>query len=188
MSKRDEILDVAQTLIQQRGFNGFSYADIAEQVGIRKASIHHHFPNKLDLAMALITNYTEQVKAIMQRFSQQESSAEGRLRAYIDLYVQTLAANRVCMGGMLASDIYTLDDSVRPALIAFFDAGREWLVEVLTAGQKAGEIRNDQSPHAQADTVLSSLQGGLMLARSHNDPSLLKNTADILITNLRPLH
>ena len=53
------ILDAAQVLVQEVGFNGFSYAHIAEKVGIRTASIHYHFPNKEDLGEALITRYTE---------------------------------------------------------------------------------------------------------------------------------
>lgn len=187
MNKRNDILDVAQRLLQQRGFNGFSYADIAAEVGIRKASIHHHFPNKIDLAKALLQSYTDQVTWLLQDFMQNRSSAQDRLAGYINLYSETLAANRVCLGGMLASDIHTLDISLKPELIAFFSASRTWLVEVLEQGQINGEIRSDQPPAMQADLVLAGLQGALMLARSHEDELIFTNTAEALIANLRPL-
>ncbi|HJT14927.1 MAG TPA: helix-turn-helix domain-containing protein, partial [Dongiaceae bacterium] len=54
---RARILDVAQGLIQQRGYNGFSYRDIADEVGIRAPTIHYYFPAKADLAAALVDRY-----------------------------------------------------------------------------------------------------------------------------------
>lgn len=62
--KKNEILDCAQTLIQKRGYNGFSYADISSTVGIRKASIHHHFSTKVDLAVAVVERYRAILSAV----------------------------------------------------------------------------------------------------------------------------
>src|SRR5438552_9052482 len=102
---RDEILDVAQRLIQARGFSGFSYADIATKVGIRKASIHHHFPTKGALGTKLMVRYRRVFGEALARIDAADVDARARLRHYAELFADVLRdGHRMCMCGMLAAD------------------------------------------------------------------------------------
>src|SRR5262245_51674174 len=107
--RKEEILDCAQSLIQTRGYNGFSYADISGRVGIRKASIHHHFPTKVDLAVAVIARYSAAFNNCLSNINAQENWMS-KIRLYAELYREALDEDKLCLCGMLASDMETLPD------------------------------------------------------------------------------
>ncbi len=134
MEMKEKILTCAQQLVQQRGFNGFSYADIAKEVGIRKASLHHHFPTKTDLGLSLLKVYSEQLNNALINISSSPISANEKLLAYIALYRGSLEAERMCLGGMLATEAMTLDPIMLPSLKQFFTRNTEWLTEILLEG------------------------------------------------------
>lgn len=184
MEMRDQILASAQRLVQQRGFNGFSYADIAEEVGIRKASLHHYFPTKTDLAQTLIEVYSAQLEAELLRISSESSTADAKLRAYAAVYRSTLQAERMCLGGMLATEALTLDPVLLPSLKHFFARNTEWLTEVLTAGKSQKRFALTGSAAEHARILLSALQGALMIARATGDHRAFDKTAALLISGL----
>ena len=62
LGTREALIRTAEQLMRTRGYSAFSYADLSESVGIRKASIHHHFPTKEDLGKALVEEYIERVR------------------------------------------------------------------------------------------------------------------------------
>ena len=184
MEMKEQILASAQRLVQQRGFNGFSYADIAAEVGIRKASLHHHFPSKTDLGLALIEDYAAQVDSARARISGLGQPADAMLRAYVALFRGTLDAERMCMGGMLASEWMTLDASMLPALKRFFARNTEWLTEILAGGvtQKQFVLNGSAADHARV--FLATLQGALLIARATGDHDGFDRTAALLISGL----
>ena len=94
--------------MQTRGFNGFSYADIAAEVGISKASLHYHFATKAELGRALIERYSERFDRALRTIERERAAAPARLRAYVKLYAQVLADERMCLCGMLAAEYATL--------------------------------------------------------------------------------
>ena len=98
------ILDIAERLVQSRGYNAFSYADVAHAVGIRKASLHYHFATKADLGQALVARYRRAFLEALQGIEAREAAAPGRLRDYVALYGAVLRRKRMCMCGMLATD------------------------------------------------------------------------------------
>lgn len=184
MEMKEQILASAQRLVQQRGFNGFSYADIAAEVGIRKASLHHHFPSKTDLGVALIEEYSAQVDGARTRISGLGLLADAKLRAYVALFRATLDSERMCMGGMLASEWMTLDASMLPALKRFFARNTEWLTEILAGGvtQKQLELSGSAADHARV--FLATLQGALLIARATGDYDGFDRSAALLISGL----
>src|SRR3954453_22798953 len=98
------ILDVAERLAQVRGFNGFSYADIATELGITKAALHYHFAGKADLGEAIVSRYADrfgQALAALDAISPEPTAAD-KLRGYADLYLGVLRDQRMCLCGMLA--------------------------------------------------------------------------------------
>jgi TetR/AcrR family transcriptional regulator, transcriptional repressor for nem operon len=184
MDMRDQILTSAQRLVQQRGFNGFSYADIAVEVGIRKASLHHHFPTKTDLGLALIEVYSRQLDSMLLNISSSFSPANEKLEAYIALYRGTLEAERMCLGGMLASEALTLDAAMLPSLKHFFIRNTEWLTEILAEGESRQFFMLSGSSVDHARMLLSALQGALLIARATGDHEAFEQTASTLMTGL----
>src|SRR5580698_7590129 len=92
----DKVLDVAERLVQTRGFNGFSYADIAEELRITKASLHYHFATKAELGSQLIARYERNFLAALQRIQSEPLDAPGKLRAYVEIYSGVLKKDRMC--------------------------------------------------------------------------------------------
>src|SRR5579863_7985682 len=104
----ERILDVAERLVQTRGFNGFSYADIAEELKITKASLHYHFATKAELGRRLIERYEANFKKALDQIRLERLDAPSALRRYVELYVSVLRHGRMCLCGMLAADFATL--------------------------------------------------------------------------------
>ncbi|PPD22715.1 MAG: TetR family transcriptional regulator [Methylomonas sp.] len=179
MEMKERILTSAQRLVQQRGFNGFSYADIAKEVGIRKASLHHHFPSKTDLGVALIQSYTVQLSNALAGINSSQLAPQDKLAAYIDIYRNALSADCMCLGGMLATEALTLDSSMLPSLKRFFELNVSWLANVLTEGS-LHEFKLTNSPEQHARAILSALQGALLIARASGDHAGFEQTGEIL--------
>lgn len=165
----ERILDIAERLVQSRGFAGFSYADIARPLGIRKASIHHHFPTKDDLGLALVRRYHTAFARTLADIDL-EADPRRKLERYARLYRDVLAdGNRMCLCGMLAADSTLLPEGTRRELRSFFDANEAWLAHVLAAGARAGVLQFDGTPESQAWTIVTGLEGAMLVARSYAD-------------------
>src|SRR5262245_53581635 len=152
------ILDVAENLVQQRGFNAFSYADVAEAVGIRKASLHHHFATKGDLGLALVARYRSAFLDALRAIESDSEVALERLERYAELYGSTLRRKRMCMCGMLATDAATLPRAMRDSVAEFFAENVAWLARILDQGRRRGELRFDGTPRAMATFFVGSLE------------------------------
>jgi TetR/AcrR family transcriptional regulator, transcriptional repressor for nem operon len=163
------ILDVAEKLAQTRGFNGFSYADIAEQLLVTKASLHYHFPSKERLGCALIERYALTFDAALAAADRECETAREKLRRYAELYAAVIRENRICLCGMLAAEYATLPESMQRALRSFFDSNERWLTIVLGAGRRSGELSFDEPPRDRARLLVAVLEGALMLARTYSD-------------------
>src|SRR5438067_4153523 len=118
-STRSQILDVAERLVQTRGFNDFSYADIAAELSVTTAALHYHFRSKAALGDALIERYADRFFAELQRISATTADAHDRIEQYIGLYRDVLAAGRMCLCGVLAAEYQTLPESMRIAVGRF---------------------------------------------------------------------
>ena len=178
------ILDVAERLVQTRGFNGFSYADIAEALEVTKASLHYHFPTKGDLGKRLIERYEESFLAALKGIDSAGAGARDKLKRYIRIYADVLRDNRMCLCGMLASDYATLPKPMKEEVKHFFDENEQWLAAVLDAGRKAGNLEFKGSALEVARAMVGSLEGAMMLARSYGEVSRFDTAAERLIAAL----
>ena len=125
------ILDVAERLVQVRGFNGFSYADVAAKLQITRAALHYHFASKADLGEALIARYVGRFADALASVDASGDGARAKLAAYADLYLQVLRSRKMCLCGMLAAEYQTLPQPMKDAVISFFDHNETWLEGVL---------------------------------------------------------
>lgn len=178
------ILDVAERLVQLRGFNGFSYADIAAELGVTKASLHYHFPGKAELGEALITRYAHRFAEALKTIDGDGGDVHAKLAAYAALYASVLREQRMCLCGMLAADYDTLPPAMRDAVIRFFDENEAWLERVLGEGQAQGALRFSGRARDQAQLIISALEGAMLVARPYADPERFQATARRLLATL----
>jgi TetR/AcrR family transcriptional regulator, transcriptional repressor for nem operon len=184
----DRILDLAERLVQTRGFNGFSYADIASELGLTKASLHYHFPTKADLGLRLIERYSAAFMAALTAVDATGIDAREKLRTYADIYSGVLRDNRMCLCGMLAADYATLPDSMKVAVTQFFDMNERWLASVLDQGRSTGDLHFTGEPLEVARLLVSSLEGAMLVARSFGDVSRFQSITERLLGDLWPAH
>lgn len=179
-----QILDAAQDLVQTRGFNAFSYADIARVMNVTKASLHYHFPSKADLGHSLIARYEDRFLQALDAIDAQGGTMTERLHAFVGIYADVLAASHMCLCGMLAAEFETLPPPMQSALDHYFEATETWLEAVLEKGRRDGGFRFDEPPREVAQFVISTLEGAMMLARSHGSPDRFRTAARRLVTGL----
>lgn len=182
----DRILDTAERLVQLRGFNAFSYADVAAAVGIRKASLHYHFATKADLGLALVARYRLNFLDALGAIEADAPSANARLSRYAALYGSVLRKKRMCMCGMLATDAATLPKPMRESVALFFHENVGWLTRILDQGRKGGELRYDGTPAATAAFFVSSLEGAMLFAHGSGRPDSFDAAARRLLATVQP--
>lgn len=179
-----KILDVAEELVQTRGLNAMSYADISSRVGITNASLHYHFPAKADLAVALITRYSERFFAALDHIERTDEDVADRLRAYVAIYGAVLAQGRMCLCGMLASDFETLPPGVQEGVSEFFERSYTWLERVIDAGVAKGRLPATPSSYATAQSLVAGLEGAMLVSRPSVETGRFDRIADALLASL----
>jgi TetR/AcrR family transcriptional regulator, transcriptional repressor for nem operon len=178
------ILDVAERLVQTRGFNGFSYADIASELGISKAGLHYHFPGKAELGEALIGRYAARFAEALEAIDAHGGDAPAKLEAYAGIYADVLRDRRMCLCGMLAAEYETLPEPMREAIVGFFDESEGWLAGVLEQGREEGTLRLAGSASDAADAIVGGLEGALLVARPYGDLARFRAAASRLLSSL----
>lgn len=179
-----KILDVAERLVQSRGFNGFSYADVAPELGITKASLHYHFRGKAELGTALISRYADRFADALQEIDREGGDARRRLDSYAGLYARVLRDKRMCLCGMLAAEYETLPPQMRTAVVRFFEHSEAWLSRVLEQGRAAGELDFQGAAAEQAQLIVGALEGSMLVARPYEDPDRFEHSAKRLVNSL----
>lgn len=162
----ERVVDVAQDLIQQHGYNGFSYDDISRVVGIKKPSIHHHFPTKLELVAVVVQRYTHRFGEQLAAISARNLSHARCLEAYAALFEATYKRDRrVCICGMLGAESDGLPTEVADEVQRFFKMNVDWLTQIFRDGQKAGAIQNVTAAKSLAMIFLCTLEGAMVVGR-----------------------
>ncbi len=177
----ERILDIAEHLIQTRGFNGFSYADIAAELKITKASLHYHFQTKTRLGESLVDRYHGNFLQLLADIDKRHEHALDKLRAYAKIYTKVLEAGRLCLCGMLASDYATLPESLQERVRHFFEANELWLKNVLANGREKNEIAFASKPLDAARYVIGTLEGAMLIARTLEDPGRFRSSIAVLL-------
>lgn len=167
---RDAILSSAEARMRRGGFHGFSFRDLAADVGIKSASVHYHFPTKADLGVSLMRSYQEQMLAAFGD-AEDDRTLTDKLGAVRDAYRRKLSKAGICLCGILAAEHAGLPEPVREALKDYLVACRYWLISAF-AGSRAGE------PEKRALVFSSALQGGLLMSHAMGDPKLFNQVTD----------
>lgn len=185
-STSDAILDCARNLIVTAGYNGFSYADIAATVGIRKASIHHHFPSKADLVRTLVATYREGAAAAMASLDREVPSPLDQLRFYLG-YWETCIADAtapICVCALLAAELPALPEAIGLEIRAHFRGLSAWLATVIERGAQQGVIRLSGTAGAEAELFMATVHGAMLSARAYGDATIFTVITGPLLARL----
>jgi TetR/AcrR family transcriptional regulator, transcriptional repressor for nem operon len=178
----EQILDLAETLIQTRGYSAFSYQDIADSLGIRKASIHYHFASKADLGVAVVDRYIERFGAALVGIAADDKqSSMAMLDFYVQPYLQFASTpDRVCLSGALAGEMMALPPEVRARVDHFFKTHQVWLTKILKRGVARGEFRLTAPAPKVARFIFGALQGALLVKRTTGDLSQINDVINVM--------
>jgi TetR/AcrR family transcriptional regulator, transcriptional repressor for nem operon len=180
----DKILDVAEQLAQTRGFNGFSYADIAAKLNVTKASLHYHFRSKADLGRALIARYHVVFERALAVIAHGPGDARAKLLRYVELYYDVIVSDRMCLCGMLAAEYATLPVPMQAELRLFFDANERWLSARLDEGRRAGKLAFREPAKERARLLVGALEGAMLVARVYDDGTRFRAAALAAVADL----
>jgi TetR/AcrR family transcriptional repressor of nem operon len=170
MSKSEDILAAARRSAQAHGYGGLNFRDLAEEVGIRAASIYHHFPSKADLGAAVARRYWQDTAADLEALSQECADPKAALAAYPRIFRRSLECeNRLCLGSFMSAEYDDLPDPVKTEVQTFADVNVAWLAEQLA---KAGIARSDGAEQDRAKAIFASVAGAQLMARSRCDLAL----------------
>jgi len=190
VSTAARIIDEGRRLIMTRGYNGFSYADVAAAIGIRKASIHHHFPGKNDLAVAVVGQSRTVIAAQVGQLADTGLDAVGQLRAYAGYWERCIADDSApfCVAAMLAAELPSLPADVADAVRAHFAELSGWLAHLLAMGARQGTVTLVGAPADEADAFLSAIYGAMLSARAFGDPGRFVSITETLLGRMVRLH
>ncbi len=186
----DQILVCARSLIVSGGYHGFSYADIAEVVGIRKASIHHHFPSKVDLVRTLVNRYRRDAETSVANMERNVPDPLEQLRAYVDYWRACIAdASRpFCVCALLAAELPTLPPDVALEVRAYFRLLSAWLTSALERGVQQGNVTLSNPPRIEAEIFMAGVHGAMLSARAYGDPEMFGLITTPLLERLSARH
>lgn len=167
-NRKDQILTVALELLQTKGYESFSYQDLSEQLGITKASIHHHFPKKSDLGVALC----ESIHLWHQREYQKALAVEGSNLDKLDFYINTSVRkacgdDMLCPVSSLQADVATLPEEMLHAVKRIDELEIDFMQHLIEAGRASGEFNFAGSSRAQAMLSVITYKGAIQYARLH---------------------
>jgi len=181
---RARLLAEAEVLLRTKGYAGFSYADLADRIAIRKASIHHHFPTKEALVTTLVDEYLAKFVATLADITATHADPRDRLRAYARLFFDGIERGLLPLCGALAAERAALPDAMRTVIQHFFQLHLDWLVEQIDAG-KAGGVFDPQADALEtAHLLLGALEGGSFVAWALDDTRTMLRAFDAALLTL----
>lgn len=178
---RTALLDVAEHAARAQGFDGFSYADLATSVGIRKASIHYHFPTKAALSTALMDRYHHKLEQALDQIAADNQTAAGRLRALITLYRDALNNGKtLCLCVSLISSRESLTEEVIAKIRAFRAMMVTHIEDIFELAAQDGSISGRANTRSEARATLALLEGAHLSARAEENIETFDQAVDIL--------
>jgi TetR/AcrR family transcriptional repressor of nem operon len=182
----ERIMHVAHRLIVERGFSAFSYADIAEAIEIRKASIHHHFPTKTALVVAVLQRHRSRMQEAHAGLDEHVSSPVDRLKKYMD-YWEACIRNMTepfCIAALLGAELPSLPVEVQAEVGKHFISLRQWIAKTLKDGVKQKTIKLQATTDVEAEMLMAAVHGGMISARVNGSSAIFKQVTTNAIQRL----
>lgn len=182
---RGTLVDLAEKAMRARGYDGFSYADIAREAGISKASIHHHFPAKADLGLAVLDHYCDRLAHVFDEILVSSRSGAQALGEVIRRYREALHdGSSMCLCAALAAESAVIARPMLDILDRANDMVAERIAQILLLGRRDRSIAVAGDPQQEAIAILAQLQGAQLLARAAGDPARFDDAVTTLVARL----
>jgi TetR/AcrR family transcriptional repressor of nem operon len=178
-SVREQLLEHTLVLIRRRGYNGFSYRDLAELVGVKTSSIHYYFPTKEDLVLEAVRVYSDRMSTMMRGIDPALPPVE-QATLYLKPVRETCGSDLICLCGMLATEALCLPEPVHKLLQAFYVMHEKWLTALLERAEKMREHAYPVPPAQLAQVIFGAIQSGMIAARLFGDRERINAAADTL--------
>lgn len=189
MDTATALLDTAENLARKRGFDAFSFADLATATGIRKASVHYHFPTKAELARMLITRYSGRFFGALEDLAATAPTAQARMEGLIGLYRGALEGGQsMCLCVSFSSSVSSLPDEVQTSIEDFRKHTTDWIAQAFALAQKDGSLLVTRSPESEAATAFALLEGAQIAAHAARDVSIFDLAVGHLIETPQGVH
>jgi TetR/AcrR family transcriptional regulator, transcriptional repressor for nem operon len=175
------IMDAALDLIRRRGANAMSYQDVSEMVGIRKASIHHHFPAKDDLISAVVDRHADYAYGLMDEIFASKLDAAAKLRKFAAHFEEMLSegkGDKVCIFGVLGAELVSLGSPAAGRLRRVYEEIEARLARVIEEGRERGQLHFKGDSKRAAAMFFALLEGAMLIARADGGPKRLHAVAE----------
>jgi TetR/AcrR family transcriptional repressor of nem operon len=181
------IRETAHDLIAERGYFGFSYADIAEAVGIRKASIHHHFPSKVDLVVATLKEHRAKLVEAAGGLDHNVADPLQRMKLYVQHWAECVRSNNrpICIAALLSAELPTLPKEIQVEVQLHFEYLVSWVKGTLKEGASRGNIRLEHSAEVEAQSFVALVHGAMISARALGSPDIFNSITKSALERLR---
>lgn len=178
----DRIVGAAEARVRAGGYHGFSFREIASDIGIKSASVHHHFATKEDLGVAVAEQYTDRFLEALGDPTDQSKTVALLLSHYVQTFRSALMTDgKMCLCGVLATESAGLPEPVRVAAKSFFDRNLLWLETVITRRKSR---KSKKAIQAEAMTLLAALEGAMMLTISMDSIDAFDAVAKAIISKI----
>ncbi|OPA92884.1 TetR family transcriptional regulator [Pseudomonas fluorescens] len=181
MSTRSELLKAAELLLRTKGYAAFSYADLADEVGIKKSSIHHHFPTKEGLSVAIVDSYLFRLTKSLAKINQENVDIVARLRAFSAFFSESSKNGMLPLCGALAAELLVLPARLKALTKTFFEIHLIWLEDNLVEGQMAHTVTVGINPKDVARAILSVLEGSCYIAWALNETMIDQSGFELIL-------
>ena len=184
----DRILHTANQLLIDRGYSAFSYADIADIVEIRKASIHHHFPTKAGLVVAVLRAHRANILHGMEALDSNISNPLLRLKGYFKYWDGCIADQTMsfCIGALLSAEMPSLPEEVQSEVRLHFSMLTDWFERTLKAGSKSRQLHLQNTVATEAQVLIATLHGGMLSARATSSCDVFRAVAQAALNRISP--
>lgn len=184
----ERILEAANTLLIDRGYSAFSYADIAETVKIRKASIHHHFPTKAGLVVAVLRRHRARISEGMKALDEQIENPFVRIKNYFKYWEGCIEDRTLsfCIGALLAAEMPSLPEDVQAEVRLHFSMLSEWFERTLKAGSKIRAIHLQGTVATEAQMLIAVLHGAMLSARATSNCDIFRSLSQAALNRISP--
>ena len=184
----ERILDAANALLIDRGYSAFSYADIADTVKIRKASIHHHFPTKAGLVVAVLRRHRARISEGMKALDDQIENPLARIKNYYKYWEGCIEGHTLsfCIGALLGTEMPSLPEEVQAEVRLHFSMLTEWFERTLKAGSKARAIHLQGTVATEAQMLIAVLHGAMLSARATSNCDVFRSLSQAALNRISP--
>ncbi|MFN8671752.1 MAG: TetR/AcrR family transcriptional regulator [Candidatus Sericytochromatia bacterium] len=181
INTKNKIESLSKDMILTNGYNGFSYNDLSKSLGIKKASIHYYFSSKEELGLKFIKNFSEDIERAFDSFEKQKLNPKEKIESYLELFESFAnSKTKICPTGMLSSELNNIPDKMYQELLVFFEKTESWLNKTISEGKNQKLFKDEIKENDFTLTIMSSIQGGLQIARLKKEPDIYINISSQL--------